>query len=465
MRNLLPITADENKGLSDAALPPSPPKWHWWLFILALGTLAFGIRIYYVTHSVVFQPVYLANVHGDGAQYYHYAVNLLRHSVFSLDLPSNSEPKPDNFRDPGYPVLLAGLLLAFKSWGTWYAAVLIFQALLGAITVVLWMGVGREWMPTPYLVAAGLLMGVWPHSVTMSSYILSETLFGFLCAMSMLLFRIATNRNNTGSIAISGISFSLAALTNAVMLPFGICLAIYARMQRKMSTKTAGVFVAVALCTLAPWSIRNTMLPGGHLSSTSRARMNLVQGSWPEYHDAYMTWARSGDPKTSGVLTQINQEVDLINAHPAAGTLAILHRLAGDPWKYVHWYLTKPALMWGWSIRIGEGGIYVYGTRNSPYDTVPTWRAISAICYAINPLLLLLAAAGCILAMRSRAPLSMTATALMLLFVTLVYSILQAEPRYSIPYRGPEILLGMFSAYWLSGKVAYLRARSRRATA
>jgi 4-amino-4-deoxy-L-arabinose transferase-like glycosyltransferase len=461
MRNLPPITAVENIGPSGTAPPSSATPRYWWLFILLLGALAFVIRIYYVTHALVFQPVYMINVHGDGAEYYRYAVNLLKHSVFSLDLPSNSEPTPDNFRDPGYPVLLAGLLLAFKSWGTWYAAVLIFQALLGAITVVLWMSIGRDWMPMPYLIAAGLLMAIWPHSVTMSSYILSETLFGFLCALSMLLFRIATIRNKAGSLAISGISFSLAALTNAVLLPFGVCLAIYARTQRRMTTKAAVIFATVALCTLAPWSIRNSMLPEGHLSSTYRARMNLVQGSWPEYHDAYMAWAKSGEVKTSGTLTQINQEVDGINADPAAGTLVILHRLAGDPWKYVRWYLTKPALMWGWSIRIGEGGIYVYGTRNSPYDIAPTWRAIYAICYAINPFLFLLAAAGCILALRSNAPLSMTAIALMLLFVTLVYSILQAEPRYSIPYRGPEILLGMFAAYWLSGKAAYLRARSR----
>lgn len=461
MPTLPTVTAVENKDLSNTAPPQSAAQWRWWFLILMLGTFAFGIRIYYVAHAVVFQPVYVANLHGDNVQYYHYAVNLLRHSVFSLDSPLSSEPAPDNFRDPGYPVLLAGLLLLFKSWITWYAALLICQAMLGALTVVLWVGVGRDWMPMPYLAASGLFMAVWPHSVTMNSYILSETLFGFLCALSMLLFRLGTYQNKIPWTIASGIGFSLAALTNAVMLPFATLMAIYAYIQRRMAARTACILILVTLCALAPWSIRNIMLPSGHLSSASRARMNLIQGSWPEYHDAYMAWARSGDTKTNSTLTQINQEVDGINASPAAGTTAVLRRMAANPWKYVYWYLSKPALLWEWSIRIGEGGIYVYGTRNAPYDVVPVWRATYAVCYALNPFLFLLAAIGCVLALRrSKAPLSMTATALLLLFVTLVYSVLQAEPRYAIPYRGPEILLGTFSVYWLSRKVLDLRARS-----
>jgi hypothetical protein len=174
-----------------------------------------------------------------------------------------------------------------------------------------------------------------------------------------------------------------------------------------------------------------------------------------------MKWARSGDPEVSGALSQINQEIDGMNAGPVTGISTILRRLAGHPWEYFCWYLTKPVLLWEWSIRIGQGGIYVYGTRNSPYEIVPLWRGISATCYAFNPFLLLLATVGCLLALRHSKPssTSMAATALLLLFVTLVYSILQAEPRYSIPYRGPEILLGTFAAYWLTMNCGHLRAR------
>jgi 4-amino-4-deoxy-L-arabinose transferase-like glycosyltransferase len=462
MRSSPPVTGVENKDLFTRPVRPSYTQRHWWLFVLALGVLAFGIRFYYIVHAVVFQPVYVANFHGDNAQYYHYALNLVQHSVFSQNPPENGAPIPDNFRDPGYPIFLAGLLLIFKSWSTWYTATLICQALLSALTVVLWINVGRDWMPMPWLVAAGILMAWWPHSVTMSSFILSETLFGFLCALSIWLFCIATNRNKPGWIAASGVGFSLAALTNAVLLPFAALLAVYVWMQRNMTTRATFIFVAVTLGTLAPWSIRNATLPADHLSSTSRAWMNLVQGSWPEYHDSYMAWARSGDTEISGVLTEINHEIDGMNAHPVTGAMVILHRLASSPGKYMGWYLKKPVLLWEWSIRIGQGGIYVYGTRNSPYEFSPIWRAISAVCYAFNPLLLLLTSVGCVLGLRRTGPpIAMTATALLLVFITLIYSILQAEPRYSIPYRGPEILLGLFAAYWLSGKLTQLRDRYR----
>ena len=39
--------------------------------------------------------------------------------------------------------------------------------------------------------AAGFLMAVWPHNVAIDGYLLSETLFGFLCALGLFLFSLA----------------------------------------------------------------------------------------------------------------------------------------------------------------------------------------------------------------------------------------------------------------------------------
>jgi hypothetical protein len=126
--------------------------------VLIVSLLAFAICLCYVTHAVVFQAVYLANIHGDGVQHYRYAINLLDHSVFSSDLPPQGQPTPDNFRAPGYPVFLATLLCGFKAWTYWYAAAVTCQALLGAVTVTLWMAVARDWMSLPYTLSAGLVM-------------------------------------------------------------------------------------------------------------------------------------------------------------------------------------------------------------------------------------------------------------------------------------------------------------------
>ncbi|HUB91945.1 MAG TPA: hypothetical protein VMA74_19645, partial [Dyella sp.] len=389
------------------------------MFYLALGVFALGIRIYYITHAVVFQPVYVAGFRGDCVQYYHYALNLVRYSIFSLAPPGAAPPSPDSYRDPGYPVFLAGLLAFVKPWDIWYAYLLIGQAILSTLTVLLWVGVGQRWMSASWLAACGILMAVWPHSVAIGSFILSETLFGFLCAMSMWLLRIATDRGRAGWTAASGISFSLAALTNAVLLPFAALLGVYLWMRRRVTARFAAVFIGSALCALVPWSIRNMLLPAGSISSASRAAENLVDGSWPQYHTAFMAWARHKDGGASDSYIKIIQEVDAAKAQPLAGAAAVLHRIESSPWEYARWYLTKPFLLWDWSIRIGQGDIYVYGTRNSPYDMVPIWRAVYAICYAFNPFLLILAATGCVLGIRRKdATITMTATALLLIFIT-----------------------------------------------
>ena len=108
---------------------------------------------------------------------------------------------------------------------------------------------------------------------------------------------------------------------------------------------------------------------------------------------------------------------------------------------------------------MGEGDIYVYPTGNSPFEFSPAYRVVAALCRSLNPWIFVTAIAGCLLALlrRQQAHPDISATALMLTFVTLVYSLLQAEPRYSTPFRGLEIMLAMFALY--RGTRALLRLR------
>lgn len=428
--------------------PARRERWQWWLLLFFTGIFAFGFRLYYVTHAQVLQPVNLPNVRGDAVDYYSYARNLTQHGVFSK-APEGATPLvADSYRDPGYPLFLAGWMKIFEQWDSWYAAVLLSQSLLGALTVVLVLCLGRRWMPTPWLAAAGLLMTVWPHSVAMSSYLLSETLFGFLAALSLFLLRIALDRCSILWAAAGAFGFSLAALTNAVLLPCAPLLPLYLLVRRQLSLTMFASMVVVAFALVAPWAIRNASLPpsDSFSSSSGRALINLVQGSWPSMHSAYQAAMRH-DPNGIMIMRVINQEIATIQAHPTVGLARIGRRMASHPGEYIRWYLSKPALLWGWNIRIGQGDVYVYPTRNSPFQTNPAYHTTAAICHAINPWLFVLAIAGCLLALlpRLQAPPSLVVTALMLLFVTAIYSVLQAEPRYSIPFRGLEILLAMFA--------------------
>lgn len=451
-----------NHTLSHPLGQPSRLQWPWWALCTLVGTLALGLRLYYVTHVVMFQPANAPGAKGNAVQYYNYARNLVQHGVFSADPIGTLHPVGDSFRDPGYPVFLAAWMKIFPLWDSWYAAVIFSQAVLGAATVVLWLMVGRRRMPQGWLFAAGLLMAVWPHSISMSSHLLSETLYGFLLALAMAVFAAGTNNPTLRWAVIAGICFTLAAFTNSVLLPFAILLAAYLALFRRLASRFALIIVAVAACLMAPWMIRNSMQRTDQPSSSDRAFMNLVQGSWPLYHSVYMASVIKHDPRATQIEGQIDQEVSVIETNRRAGLAMIWQRMSARPGHFALWYLKKPALLWDWNIRIGVGDIYVYVTYHSPFETQPVWRAIEAICYSINGAIAVLALIGCMLALCFyKASNEVTATALLLLFVTCVHSLLQAEPRYSIPYRGAEIMLAAWAGYRLSNHLLRLNSRTK----
>lgn len=448
-----------NHTLSHPSGQPSRPRWYGWALLVLVGSIALALRLYYVTHVVMFQPANAPGAKGNAVQYYNYARNLVQHRVFSADPVGTLHPIGDSFRDPGYPVFLAAWMEIFPQWDSWYAAVIFSQAVLSATTVVLWLIIGRRWMPMGWLFAAGLLMAVWPHSISMSSHLLSETLYGFLVAFAMLVFTLGMDKPTFRWAVLSGICFSLAAFANSVLLPFAALLVIYLAIRHQMPKKTAFVLVATAVCLMAPWMIRNSMQQADQPSSGDRAFMNLVQGSWPLYQSAYTASVITHDPQATQVEKQIDREVATIEASRREGLSMMWQRMAAKPGYFILWYLKKPALLWDWSIRIGVGDIYVYVTYHSPFETQAVWRATEAICHSSNMLIAALALTGCLLALwRSKANKGVTAFALLLLFITCVHSLLQAEPRYSIPYRGAELMLAVWAVYRIASHILSLNA-------
>lgn len=434
---------------ADAATLPLR-RWRWNLALLLVTLAAVAIRWYYLSHALVIEPV-----RGDAVQYHAYAWNLVHHGVFSHALPDSGSVASDSFRDPGYPFFLAVGMKLFDSFEAWYAAILMAQAFLGAFTVSLLMMAAREWIADRWLIGAGLLMAFWPHSITITGFLLSETLFGFLCALAFYLLRRSMHRQSTGWLAASGLCFGLAALTNAVLVPFGVLLAGALLLSRRMTARLAIVLALAALALPVAWGLRSLQLPSSGASSSGRALMNLVQGSWPTYHSGYRAYV-SGDPEGKRIMQAIQREMDVTLADPVEGLRLMATRMAGKPLHYLAWYLSKPARLWGWSIQIGQGDIYVYPTLNSPLDANPVLRAWVSFCRAINPMLLALALAGLVLSLRERKSVACMAMGLLTLYATLLYATLQAEPRYSIPFKGLELLLATHALHrlivWVKAK-------------
>jgi len=424
--------------------------WRWWLLLLLIGLISVGFRCYYLTHAQVLQPFNdQFHTRADGVEYYAYARNLVRHGVFSKAREGTLPLVGDSYRDPGYPLFLAGWMEFFPQWDAWYPAVLLSQGLLSALSVVFALCIGRRWMPMRWLAGAGLLMAIWPHSVSMSSFILSETLFGFLCLLSLFFLSHALHRRSVVWAMASGFGFALSALTNAVLLPFAPLLGLYFAYRRYITASMLAGLLAGAMILPAAWTARNALLPPSYGdSSAGRALDTFVMGSWPTFYQALQASAKN-DPVAVATISHVAQEITLIQSDLGAGVVEIAQRMGHRPVEYARWYLSKPALLWGWNIRVGQGDIYVYPTRNSPFKDNALYRIVIAVCHTLNSLLFLLMIAGGIVALwpRQHVPRSLVASTLLLVFVTAVYSVLQAEPRYSIPYRPLEILLATFAVY------------------
>ena len=458
---------DEGRGSAEWKIALLPNQgWRWWLLLLLIGIFSLGFRCYYLTHAQVLQPFNdQLHTRSDGVEYYAYARNLVHHGIFSKAPEGKSPLVGDSYRDPGYPLFLAGWLKIFPQWDTWYAAVLLSQGLLSALSVVLALSIGRRWMPMPWLAGAGLLMAIWPHSVSMSSFILSETLFGFLCMLSLFLLTHALRQRSAAWATASGLGFALGAMTNAILLPFAPLLGLYFAYRRYITARMLAGLLAGAMVLPAAWMVRNALLPPSYGdSSAGRALDTLVIGSWPNYYQTYEASLKN-DPAAAATITRVVQEIALINYDLKAGTTEIAQRMRNRPTEYALWYLSKPALLWGWNIRVGVGDIYVYPTRNSPFQDNIVYRSVIALCHTLNPLLFILMIAGWIVVLwpKQQPPGSLLASTLILVFVTAIYTVLQSEPRYSIACRPTEIMLATFALYrgglWFTQKRASSRSK------
>jgi hypothetical protein len=430
----------------------SQPRWRTRVAIGVIALLAIGIRLFYVHTAVVFIPI-----RGDATQYMTYAINMVEHHTFSMQR-DDIHPSPDSFRDPGYSTLLALMITIFGRGVSFYVALLNLQALLSGVTVGLCTWMASRVMGLTATVAVGLGLAVWPHLLTSSDYILSETLLGLLVTAAVGLMISALDRSSRLRAAASGIMFACAALTNAVLLPVAPLVGFVGAWRDQ---ERRGLWLLLALCALAPcaaWSVRNATLDP-HARADGRATMNFVQGASPEYHTAWKAATINHDPRGRIVLDQIDREYRLTLMDPAKGLATVAARLLDTPRKSLAWYTSKPAELWGWEIGIGSGDIYTFPTLNSPLTGTGLLRFTTDVCYALNRPISLLALAAIILIVARRSPVELVLIAFITVYVTAVFTVLQADARYSVPYRGFEWLLACYAA---SQGFTWLRDQRRR---
>lgn len=404
---------------------------------VSLFVTALGLRLFYLDSVQV-------PLGGDAAQYVAYAVNLKEHGTFSHARPGPDSPVPDAFRSPGYPLLIVA---AFRIGGEdWHRVLLLMQACMGAFSAIMTFALLREWVARWPATVGGILVAGWPHLITINSYLLSETLYGALILTATYLVAKAWGSSRIAWAAGAGLVGAAAYLVNPVGL-----VAIVGCMALMFAARPWKHVAAFAICfSLAPigWEIRNAGidLPAVGLEA-NRGLINFVQGSWPDYQDAHRALLLGQGVNVT--LHEVGEETSLLHTSPMSGLRRIGARFMRDPLRYAFWYaIEKPALLWAWDIRVGQGDIYVYATVNSPFERFFLLRVWRSICVGLNPVLAILALATTVAALirywcvrDARVEAGALASIAAVLFLsTAVHVLLQAEPRYAIPYRPLEFV-------------------------
>lgn len=412
-------------------------RWREWGALALVALAAFAIRLWYIRTTIVDDPL-----RGDALQYFKYAVNLVQHHVFS-GAPTNApQPPPDTYRDPGYPLFLAALGSIY-GWGeSFYQAVLVSQAALSAATVLFFGMLGRQLLSFRAGLCVAVILALWPHLISLSGYLLSETLTGFFIAAACVALDAAVRKRSTGLGIVAGLCFAGAGLTNAVFVPFAPLFALVAFWRDPAQRRIWAVIFVASVLPVAAWMGRNASIPGA-ASASSRVAVNFVQGSWPQYHEQYAMMTT--DRGAADTMAAIDAEYRLVAASPVDGLQAVGRRLLASPGHYLAWYLHKPLELWGWNIGIGQGDVYVFATRQPLLAVNPVLRATTGVIFLAAPFIMLAAFIGMILALGRCGPgrLTLCAVAALALYATLVYTVLQADARYATPLRGVEVLLAV----------------------
>jgi len=433
-----------------------------WLTVVLIAGLSVWIRVSYFHNTLIDSPI-----RGDAASYVQYALNLVNYGTFSKDRTSVS-PRPDAYWPPGYPAYISVAMQLEKHFGlNFYATTLYSQAVIGALIAVITLLIGRLFLNHYAATLAAILVAFSPHLISLGNYLLTETLFSFVLLLSIYAYLVAYRLQLGWLFLLSGLLFGLAYLVNPVVFLAPVLFAavsvyLYKRHQQKdllTAVRLVGPCLLGLFLLVGAWTARNVMNVAENApDGSTRLFTNLVIGM---HHDYHAIWrANPRDPNNPAT---IDEQV-LKGSYPKLADL-LLQRVGQSPLHYAKWYLIeKPIMLWDWNILTGQGDIYVYPVEYSLYDASRPALLSYAIMRAAHYWLFGFAVFGLFFVCRQAQKTDPAATVPLFLYIALVYIssvyvVAQAEPRYSVPLR-PEMYL--CAVYCLSEIVRYFRARKLR---
>lgn len=243
------------------------------IFIVVI--LAFVIRI-------GFALVFPTPVTSDALDYHQLAENFLLKHQFGFNV------HPSSYRPPLYPLFLA---LVYMISGNSLVAVLFFQAVFGALTVLFVFKLGR-FLSTPKVgLATATIVAFDPHLIILAGMLMTEALFTLLLVAALFTTLVGFHRAQNRWFVISGILWGLGALTRPEGLLYLIVVLVVGisinRKERALSIRRSALVLGLALITIAPWTVRNTIVHKHLVVLTTNSGVNFWIGNHPKSKGGY----------------------------------------------------------------------------------------------------------------------------------------------------------------------------------
>jgi 4-amino-4-deoxy-L-arabinose transferase-like glycosyltransferase len=206
------------------------------------------------------------------------AANLVRYGEYAFE-PGT----PTSLRPPLYPAMVAGI---YKVAGVGnYQAVRLVQIGLGLATAAVVYMIGRgAYGPRAGLIAAAICC-FYPSLVGATNLVLTETLFTLLVCLLVLWFQRYLSSERRGWLFAAGVTLGLAALTRSVLWLFPPLAFLYllflGRERTWLGRLASATTLVLAFCvTLAPWTIRNTLLQKTFTTVDVMGGRNVMMGNY-----------------------------------------------------------------------------------------------------------------------------------------------------------------------------------------
>ncbi len=436
------------------------------VLVTLLTFLALYLRIGAVNHSYVHAPV-----RADAQAYYSYAYNLRNFGVYSrstdylkgIDTP----PKPDALRSPGYSLLITPLVSGLPN-NRIILNITLLHVVLSVLTVIICFAIYRRFLPDKLAAIPTLLTAISPHLINMNIYILSESLFTFLCALFVWLFiQILEKTESKWPAMLMGLVMGYTTLTRPSLQYFVVLLVIFMFLVRRGNGIKIGnkqiVLLVLAYCIVVlPWHVRNLDAIGS--MSDNYLKVNAL------HHGVYPDLMYKGRPETFGFPYRFDPKASEISQNMENLVAEIQRRFTEETAVHLQWYLIgKPVTLWSWNSIQGMGDSFIYEVTKSPYFEKQAFIYTHAVMRKLHYPLVIIAALTSIFVWLPYAKKLMGANALIILrFISMVLVYFMAVhiatapfPRYNIPLR-PYMHGFAILGVWLSYLVIKAGVRSKR---